>query len=347
MAAAYTTGVSSSPTNLLTTLVSWLVTQGWTSDSSASEGAGWRAHLHKSGVYVNFRAAMNEAIWWRAAGPLYHDRWGGGYGIGLYLGTGYSGASEWYEQAGAPLSPTDSTTMGVGMNLPSGSVAAYHFFDDGSDNIVVVVERSPGIFCHFGFGLAMGEAGQPEDFPYFFGSSSASFSTHNTTLDDDNYGINLTALPPMSAGNVEKNSIGGATPYATSCAFVRVDAATYSGRWVSNGGSIASGSNYSGRYMRCSLALNDASDAYMNEKQYPCFINLIGRVHQSAFAGALMLPLHCFVLTDPGARWAPIGYAPSIFWTEAVGHGYAAGDVYQIGGVDYMLFPTFAVEKGA
>jgi hypothetical protein len=30
-----------------------------------------------------------------------------------------------------------------------------------------------------------------------------------------------------------------------------------------------------------------------------------------------------------------------------VGHGYSAGDVYQLGGQDYMLFPLFAVRKAA
>ena len=51
--------------------------------------------------------------------------------------------------------------------------------------------------------------------------------------------------------------------------------------------------------------------------------------------------------TVPQGRWAPIGYPPTVFWTEAVGHGYSAGDVYQLGGQDYMLFPFFAVRKAA
>lgn len=348
MAAAYANGISSSPTNLLTTLVSFLVSQGWTSDSSASEGSGWRSHLHKSGIYVNLRAAMNEQIWPRS-GAYYHDRFGPGYGIGLYLGTGYSGSSEWYEQAGGPVVADSDSAGGVGMNLPSGSVAGYHFFDDGSDNIVVVVERSPGIFCHLGFGLAMAEAGQPEDFPYFFGSSSACFSTQYGALPDpdDNFGVSVTALPPMSAGNLERVSTSGTAQQVTSCAFVRVDAATFSDRWISNGFSALAGSNYSGRYGRCSLNRNPRSQGYGDVMEFPCYYNLPDRIHQTAFAGSIMLPLHWFTLTDPGARWAPIGYAPSICWTEAVGHGYAAGDVYAVGGVNYLLFPYFAVLKGA
>ncbi len=113
MPAAYSTGVSTSPTNLLQSFVTWLVAGGWTLDSSAAEGTGWRAHLHKGGVYVHFRAAGLEQVW-AAAGGKFHDSGhyndGGsgaalakGYGIGFYLGTGYSGAAAWNEQVGGPL----------------------------------------------------------------------------------------------------------------------------------------------------------------------------------------------------------------------------------------------------
>jgi len=349
MAAAYTTGISSSPTNLLTTFVSWLTGQGWTLDSSTGDGSGWRAHLHKSGLYVNMRAAMNERIWMRDddPDPLYRDYGDGGYGIGLYLGTGYSGSLEWYEQAGAPIHPPDGYSVGCGINLPSGSVAAYHFFDDGSDNIIVVVERSPGIFAYFGFGADLSEVGQPEDFPYFFGSACASYNTHDgANPDSDGYGTELSALPPMSHQNRHR-SYSGTLTYVQPTAYVRVDAATYSARWIHNGVSETANFGGTGRFMRCALNLNPATDGTIDEEEFPGYIHILDRTHQTAFAGALLLPLHNYVLTDPGARWAPIGYAPSIYWTEAVGHGYAAGDVLAVGGVNYMLFPHFAVVKGA
>ena len=47
MAASYQTGIASSPTNLLQTLVAWLMAQGWTVNQSEQEGTGWRAHLVK------------------------------------------------------------------------------------------------------------------------------------------------------------------------------------------------------------------------------------------------------------------------------------------------------------
>lgn len=345
MAAAYTTGISSSPTNLLQTLVSWLTTGGWTVDSSVSDGTGWRAHLHKSGLYVNLRAAMNETIYPYGVSD-YHDS-SAGYGIGVYLGDGYSGGSSWIEQSGGPAR-ADGSVVGVGANLPSGSVAAYHLFDDGSDNIVVVVERSPGLFCHFGWGPDMSEAGQPEDFPYCFGSSS---SYRNVCLAASlgatlRHGINLTARAPMSPVDMDVRSDTHTSTQGHTNALVRVDATTFTDQWVANGKGIYGGHGYTGRSMRCCLTDDDVLVGTMEDNEYPSYRCLRDRVHQSAYAGGVLLPLHCFVLTDPDARWAPIGYPPSLYWCDIVGHGYAQGEIYSVGGVDYMVFPGFGDQGG-
>lgn len=350
MAADYASGISSSPQNLLQTLVGFLVGQGWTSDRSASEGSGWWATLHKNGLYVNLRAAMDENIWYRDTGPVYHEYGDGGYGIGLYLGDGYDGGDEFYEQSGGPVRVGDGTTIGVGANLPAGSVAGYHIFDDGADNIIVVIERQPGIFAHFGFGPAMAAAGQPEDFPYFFGSSSGYMNTENGVLPGtgERFGINLTARAPMSPGDADgKTDTGGTPRYIHGQAFVRVDAATYAPQWVGNAMHDSELYGATGRPMRCALNDNPDYQGACDENEIISYRNLRERAHQSAFAGAILLPLHCFVLTDPGARWAPIGYPPSLFFCDAVDHGYSGGDVYQVGGEDYMVFPGFAVWKGA
>lgn len=345
MAAAYSTGISSSPTNLLQTVVSFLVTQGWTQDSSVSDGTGWRSHLHKSGLYVNLRAAMDEKIYPYDVSD-YHDSFAG-YGIGVYLGDGYSSGSPWIEQSGGPVR-SDGSVIGVGANLPSGSVAAYHIFDDGSDNIIVVVEKSPGVFCHFGFGPDMSEAGQPEDFPYCFGSSNCYRNV--CPIADlgsvERHGVNVSALAPMSPADNDQRSDYYGNAGNHTCALVRVDVATFSGRWVGNGSGVYEGHGNTGRVMRCALKDDDDVGSY-DLAEYPNYLRLRDRVHQTAYAGGVLLPLHCFVLTDPDGRWAPLGYPPSIYWCDIVGHGYGAGDTYSVGGVDHMVFPGFAVVKGA
>jgi len=338
MAASYQTGISTSPTNLLQTIVSWLTGQGWSVDMSQAEGLTWRVHIHKSGLYVNMQAAEDTVIWPKQ--PSGNWDAGPGYGIGLYLGDDFDAGLYWSLQGGRPVR-TDGSTAGCGMNLPSGPVAAYHFFDNGEDHITIVVERSPGIFCHMCWGPSMVKTGFSDDFPYFSASSSAYRNTFNDDLHVDRGGINITAYAPMS--HMDKDPVTAGSVHST--AFVRVDAISFPDRWVGNCNNDDAQYAYTGRYLRCALNGNPESQATCDEDEFPGYQYMLSRVHQTAFAGALILPLHCYVLTDPGGRWAPVGYPPSIFWCEGVGHGYAAGAIYQIGGLDYMLFPHFAVRK--
>ena len=326
MAAAYQTGTATSPTDLLQKLVTWLVAQGWTQDASAADGSGWRAHLHKGGLYANLRAAMNESIW------NYNNA--AGYGIGLYLGDAYSGAASWKAQSGGPIQSGTSNVIGAGMQLAAGAISAYHFFDDGADHISVVVEKSPGIFVHVGWGPTLAKVGFSSNYPYFYGSSAGFYNT-STPSGGPYPGHEATAICPMS-----QQSYSGVL---CSTAFFKVDAAVFSAQWVSNGGASTTTAGWTGRNSRCALNLSPTADGA------PGFINyapILGRVHQTAYPGALLLPLHNFVATAT-ARYAPCGYPASVFYCRAVGNGFAAGDVYPVGGVNYKLFPYFAVLKGA
>lgn len=358
MAAAYSTGVSTSPTNLLQTFVTWLVAQGWTLDSSVLDGAGWRAHLHKGSIYVNLRAAETEQIY-PDGGGKFHDSGnksdlGGsalakGWGIGGYLGTGYSGASAWDAQAGGPVRPVDGTTIGVGMNLPSGAVAAYHFFDDGADNVTLVVERSAGVVTHLGFGPALAASGQPEDFWYFFGASSSYQNTNPGPYSANRPGINVTGYAPFSPGDDDEDSLQLHFPaYARvhTNGLVRVDAASYAPRWIGNGEEPEYAWGYTGKFLRCCLNQCPTAQGELDEDKFPGYQYLQGRTYQTSFAGALLLPLYLY-MNNAAGRWTPIGYPPTVFWSEAVGNGYSVGDVYQVGGDDYMVFPNFAVRKAA
>jgi len=337
VAASYQTGVSTSPINLLQTLVTWLVGQGWTTDLSAADGPGWRAHLHKGGQYVNLRAAMNEKIF---PGPGGQIDWTTGYGLGLYLGTGHSGAAAWNAQAGAPTTNNGHVT-GAGASLPSGAVSAYHFFDDGSDHITVVVEKAPAKFVHFGWGPRLVKTGTSEDFWYFFGSSPAAYVTAGATVTGP--GLSSTAHAPFAHSFIHSLYVDGT-------AFVRADAITWPARWVSNSGTTSAptpGSEYGWTGLDGRCVLNESTNSFdLQEGQYPSYLRIKGRVHQVAFVGALLLPLHFFV-EAPTARWAPVGYPPTVFFTTAVGNGFGATEVYQVGGLNYMVFPSFAVRKAA
>jgi len=328
MAAAYATGTATDPIDLLQKLVAWLVTQGWTSDASATEGTGWRAHLHKGSpaVYVHFRAAVNEQIW--------QYRYANGYGIGLYMGDGYSGASAWNDQANAPEVYATAYKCGAGMELVSGSITAYHFFDDGSDNVVVVVERSPGLFVHLGFGLTLPPHGFTVAYPYFFGSSPSYWNTAAPTTSIP--GHDITAAAPCGHTHYYSSDYPATT-------FVRVPSAIFADLWISNNYAANSSSvcGYTGMRIRCALYLTPGTLAAT-----PNFSDLWPVCWPTAFPGAMLLPLHMFCGMSTG-RWAPIGYPPSIFACRATEHGFAAGEQWTVGGVNYLVFPGFAVLKAA
>ena len=329
MAASYSTGTATSPTDLLQKLVTWLVAQGWTQDASAADASGWRAHLHKSGLYVNLRSSMNETIW------NYQDA--AGYGIGFYLGSGYSGASSWKAQAGGPVQSGTSNTIGAGMRLGSGAITGYRFFDDGNDQIVIVVEKSPGIFVHMGWGPTLTKVGYSSAYPFFFGSSSSYYNCSDPSSGGPWPGHESTANCPMA----QSMNFAG---QVLSCAFVKVDAAVFSAQWVSNGSATTTSAGYTGGQHRC--ALEAATGAPAAQTGHPNYAQIKTRAWQTQYPGALLLPLHNFVAMASG-RYAPIGYPSTVFFCAAFGHGFAAGETYFVGSDLYMIFPNFVVKKAA
>ena len=165
---AHATNSATNPIDFLQQLVTWLVTRGWTSNLSQAEGSGWRAHLSKNGVFVNFRAFINEANQFQMGTTNAYT------GISFYVGTGYNSGGAWNAQPGGPVVTGTSNHMGVVMRMTSGALPSFHLFDDGEDNITVVVEKSAGYFQHLGWGQLI-KAGSFTGGAYFFGSDSCYF----------------------------------------------------------------------------------------------------------------------------------------------------------------------------
>ena len=82
---AYVTGSSFSQNDLVQQLAAWLVIQGWTLDASQADGAGWRVHLHKGGIYAHFRvkpsggSPFNGYVTWACQLPT----------LAMYLSSGF------------------------------------------------------------------------------------------------------------------------------------------------------------------------------------------------------------------------------------------------------------------
>jgi hypothetical protein len=332
---SYQTGSASSTTVLLQTLVTWLVSIGWTQDRSASEGSGWTATLHKGSIYVNFRAAENEAsVWQRESGSA-------GYALHMYLGTGYNGSNPFNNQAGGPAGAI-SQPMGVGMQTSAGPFSNYYFFGDSTgDNIVVVLERTPGLFVHLGWGASMLKAGSYTGGPYFFGSSSGYYASYPYSGPNTPGYTSTSDCPGVNSDGI------GAAP-----CFVRADVDAFTGKWIGiygpgmNGspndqGFTGKGGDTSVRGLTTSMKTNFPVYAYSHlpyHFEYEQTSELDGRVN--------LLPVILWVIRDSTTTgYSMLGTIPNVFVCNGVGNGFSNAEEYVLGSTTYKLFPNFAVVK--
>jgi len=331
---AYQTGTAATPTALLTTLVTWLIGRGWTSHASAADGSGHRAHLSKGGVYANFRAISLEAAW-----PNNAPDAASGYGLGLYLGTGYSGAAAWHEQAGGPAT-TGVVNNGVGIMLPAGPFPAYHFFDDGADNILVMVQHTGGIFGCLGFGLKLSQDSHALSLPYFFGSTSGYNNTLPGTSPAQDYGTTAQNCTYPFATHEASNTVVRAT------GFVKVPSSIEpnNNNWISSGVGTTSSTGALGTRLVVPLVSHslDAGTVDAVSPNWRTIPNL-GRGVGQAYPRAQLMVLWLFAPNPITSRYQYLGAPPSIFGCDAVGNGWGANDTLTIAGLDYRVYPGVAV----
>jgi hypothetical protein len=118
----YETGISTSPADLLSKLVTFAVANGWTSTLLGTGGA-----LSKGGIHVGIFSDSDEVF--------------------LRGGTSSSGAA-WN-------SLTNNPGYSVAIDCGAGPYVAYHLFageEEGSEYLHVAVEFASGRFRHFSFG---------------------------------------------------------------------------------------------------------------------------------------------------------------------------------------------------
>lgn len=327
MAAAYQTGSASSPTDLLQKLVTWLVAQGWTQNMSKSEGTGWRAHLSKNGVFVNMRATPGSETLWGYSIKQNPQR----AGIGIYTGTGYNGSSAWNAQAGGPIGNGQTYTLGCIMPTDA-TILAYHFFDDGADNIVVVIERTSGIFGHMGWGPSIIKNGTWTGGAYFF----AQLAGYSGGEYADSYpGAGMTASCPFAVSDAN----------ASAASFVRADVDAFTGKWVgvTYYGVTSAYQGYTGKLGQTPFAV---FGVYNPHEAIPNYTVFKDRLTSALNAQANLIPIRVYAARDTGG-YSLIGDVPNIFLSNATANGFAPSTVYPLGSDNYMLFHNFAVLKKA
>lgn len=319
---AYATGTATDPNDLLQKLVAFMESNGWTVDSSVADATtAWRAHLHKDGVYANFRTAINQQI--APGGNI-----GNAYGLAGYLGTGYSGAAAWHAQAGGPIADGQSYTVGQCLVLPSGAIVAYHFFCDASgDNFFICVERTAGIFGNLCFGTSLEKAGTWTGGPYFAGMASwfRMGSAHN-----------FNALAPFTQWNLYSEYTLG---------HVRIDVDTFTNKWCAISGDAGNQTlpgSARGGYTGRLIASSDVANIGVLNPNILKVVDFQTRQYSAASGVLSLLPIRLWVARDTSG-YSFIGTVPNVFIARS--HPLAAGTELTIGADTYVIFPNVAVKK--
>lgn len=316
---AYATGTATSPTNLLQSIVTFLVAAGWTQNMSQAEGSGWRAHLSKGGTFINFRAAVNENL----------VAQGAGYALYAYVGTGYSGASAWNAQAGAPVQSGSSTVAGAAMGLVNaGPYLNYHLFTDESDNVALVLERAAGIFQHICFGQVT-KAGSWTGGAFCVGTVGWTYAASSSTVVE---GVTTTSGCPGAFGNYITTANG----------YVRADVDAFTGKWLSIGNTSAANYGWTGK--RCYTPVKGLNDP---DAQIPGYGTAWqGRQTSDMNGKANLLPVMLWAERDAGGV-SLIGQLPMVRFSNGTTKGYSIGQEETIGSDTWKFFPNFAVRKVA
>lgn len=344
---AFQTSSATDGADLLVQLVAFLAANGWTTDISGFEGAGVgrRAHLHKGAVYVNLRAIMGELNPFPAAisVPL-------GFGMGLYLGTGFNGANSWNSQVGGPAKsaalglPTDLVGVGVPLIAPTIlAIPNYYFFTDATnDNVVVVIQKQSGIYVYFGWGTSLSKIGTWTGGPYFFACSGGNDATF-TPGGTGNINFDVTANCPFC------NSDPG---QQQATAYVRADVDSFTGKWLSIS-ATTDAKGFTGKNGATGIVGNNAQTVTQPPQQFPSYARDFGTAGEFQFCQtstmdgrANLLPVTIWASRDgSGNGYSPIGTVPNLYVANGVGRGFTPASDYLIGADTYTMFPNFAVKK--
>ena len=309
------TGTALNPNDFLDKLRVFLLAQGWISDSWILEGANRRLHLHKGATYLNAKASNDssniwqDATWFRAC-------------LGVSLGTAYSGATGWNDQAGVPR---NASNQGIGAccPLPTGAIVGYAFYYDPTyESLIAYVEVASGIWRWFGFGADLIKAGTWTGGPWVAGCSSHTdagvegYAGHGVTLSTVYlFGANRDSYQPQSL------------------VFVRADVDAFTGKWV-----CCAPGGTTGKLGDTSFAGGAAVS-----NNVPWGDKLIDRTRNALNSLSVLLPVQVFADRDAGGK-SLLGTLPNVFGSNIT--GLVVGQAYTLGPSDYVPYPADTSARG-
>ena len=312
---AYSSGTSTDVVDLVNDFATFIEANGWTRDDLSNEGTGRRYHAHRGSQYLNMRAYLNET-----PSAEIDQAAAGCYGVAFNIGTGYSGATAWHKQAGAP--PFSSLYLTAGISKATGAINSYHFFAHNSgDQIFAVVEYASGQYQYIGFGL-MEKYGTFTGGDFMFGSTEGVRATFSGQC-----GAPFQAQLP-SGSPTSPIAIGHESRGVIALATVTVDA--------ESGWHTASAMD-SGNSQRRIVNIN--SLPYLHEVlASPNSINGVAALHpmklyvsRTASSGQHNLS---------GQNLAPLGEIPNFFPCSIA--SFTPAQQVTFGATNYRVFPTAA-----
>lgn len=329
---AYETGTPTSPVDLLAKIDTFLTANGWTEDKTT----GSELHVHKGSIYAHLFAAVAQGPWDSQADSA-------GYGLMLYLSDSFNTLQPWNLQpTNPPIGIGGSSVVGVGMNLSAGPFLNYYFFTDSTnDNVVIVVEKSPGVYVYLAWGNSLKKNGTWTGGAYFLGSSSGFYA-----------GDRALSGPAFTSTS---NCPGAHNdPDASAGAFVRCDSDSFTGKWIPISDVTSGSAGATGRSGASSVfgtSVPPASiPAYARALYIPGAAAQYFQFMTSVLDGRVnLLPILWWVGRDGSGSntggFSLIGSVPTIFSSNGVGNGFAPATDYVIGPDTYKMFPNFAVLK--
>ena len=321
-------GVATNPNDLLDKLRIWLLTRSWILDVYQVDGAGYRLHMHKGSIYLNFRSYNAET-------PTPYRGSGSSYGIAFNTGTGYDSGLNWYSQPGTPILLPDyyygtPNPGGTGIILGPGPYQSHQFFDDGADNYLVMVERAPGIWRKLCWGASLDKSGAGG---WTGGAYFSGFTTFGYWSDAniDPGSAAYSNYPPMgncqSGGNALLN------------AFVRADVDTFVGKWLALAPSTGT-ARITGRAATNALICDWLCD-WTQPPKYD--LQLISRLYNQQDCRSILMPLQIYAERDGGGM-SFLGTVPSLAVSATSKNGLGLGQDLQVGSEVWRQFNGFLVK---
>lgn len=321
---AYATGTFTSPDGLLAAIRSFASLNGWTENGYVADGTGFRLHINKSTVYLNFRSAVaedliNTTIYLNGENP------GVTTGVACSASTGYAGASAWNAQPGSIYGGGYSGIF----NVSVGGTAIYRMFSSVTpDMLFCVAETGPGFYQFLGGGM-LEKVGTYIGGEWMTGSFFGSGAT-GTTGGQGSFGSGATyGLLPLPFW---------CAYYFAPATVVRAEYDTYTGFGYIAAAGAPIPAGLPGPQMRSLFEARDIINVFSDLKRASLGYRWYWNAPNAMNGVTPMIPFDVRGPRNSG-YFSPLGYTPHLRFLNIA--NFNPGAVMTLGSETWMVFPGY------